>query len=153
MPLRVWPLEGPMLQWMAPKPCIYGQLIVLGGLLETGRGVVRGEGGISRTRRGGVRGSEGTPVYISLHMCTKFSQNRKEKNMPVRTSIGHGGLCEHCTSEELRTRQDDIAEWWITEVIRLFLEQLVTLNLPCEVYHWEVVCSACVFDTWESSVV
>lgn len=92
MPLRVWPLEGPMLQWMAPKPCIYGQLIVLGGLLETGRGVVRGEGGISRTRRGGVRGSEGTPVYISLHMCTKFSQNRKEKNMPVRTSIGHGGL-------------------------------------------------------------
>lgn len=70
MPLRVWPLEGPMLQWMAPKPCIYGQLIVLGGLLETGRGVVRGGGGggNSRTRRGVVRGNEGTPVYISLHM-------------------------------------------------------------------------------------
>lgn len=49
--------------------------------------------------------------------------------MPVRTSIGHGGLCEHCTSEELRTRQDGIAE-----VIRLFLEQFVTLNLSCEVY-------------------
>lgn len=76
---------------MAPKPCAHGQLIVLGRLLETGRSVVRG-GGNSRTRRGGVRGNAGTPVYISLHMYTKFSQNRKEKNMPVRTSIGHGGL-------------------------------------------------------------
>lgn len=63
---------------MAPKPCTYGQLIVLGGLLETGRRVVRG-GGNSLMRRGGFRGNEGIPVYISLRMCTKFSQNKKEK--------------------------------------------------------------------------
>lgn len=61
-------------------------------------------------RKGGFRGNEGIPVYISLRMCTKFSQNKKEKHMPVRTSIGHGGLCEQCTSEELRTRQDGFAE-------------------------------------------
>lgn len=71
MPLRVWPLVGSHAAGMAPKPYTYGQLIALGGLLETGRRVVKGgarEGGNSRMRRGGVRGNGGTPVCISLHM-------------------------------------------------------------------------------------
>lgn len=71
MPLRVWPLVGSHAAGMAPKPCTYGQLIALGGLLETGRKVVKGgarERGKSHMRRGRVRGNEGTTVHISLHM-------------------------------------------------------------------------------------
>lgn len=90
MPFRVWPLIGSHAAGMAPKPCTYGQLIALGGLLETGRRVVKGarEGGNSHMRRGGVRGNEGTTVYISLHIWTKFSQNRKEKVCQSEQALG-----------------------------------------------------------------
>lgn len=109
-----------MLQWMAPQPCTYGQLIGLSGLLETRRrvagGGARGGGNNGMSRRRCWGKGRYTWLYFIAYIM-KFSKNRKEKNIPDRTSIGMEVFGS--TSEERKTS--------------LFLKQFVTLNLSCDV--------------------